>query len=238
MKKRIIYSLLYMIIAISYGYYLYYNYQQRKADFQQQIYSWSNITFTGNVFSWSNNLTWTLINTWITIETTKSERQKFEEIKKDWFLRIFKPPKQPSLIWINSYQAKSNQLNNYLKDNNYYFQNSSVFSEGYLYLRLAKPIRKYDIFLYFHDSQIGWYPMSWKIAKEDNLIVWTGSDQEFLFKLDNISIYKFYDWKKTSFNWLESTLKNTSKIHFIWGYTTWSDWNQIEEIIITWRLEK
>ena len=235
MKKRTILSLLYLLIAISYGYYLYYNYQQKKADYQQQIYSWSNIIFSGNVFSWSNSLTWVLINTWITIETTKSEKQKFEEIKKNGFLRAFNPPKQPNLIWENSYQTKSTILNKYLKDNNFYFQNSLVLSDGYLYIKLAKPIKKYDIFLYFHDSQVGGYPMSWKIAKEDNLIVGTGSDQEFLFKLNDISIYKYYDWSKAHFNWLDSTLKNTNKIHFIWGYTTWSDWNQIEEIIITWK---
>ncbi len=235
MQKRIILWILYLVVSISYWYYLYQNYEQKKTSYQEQILSGSNIVFSGNIFSWSNISTWVVVNTWITLELAKSELQKFEELKKDWFLRVFNPPKQPSLIWLSSYQLKSNILNNYLKENNYYFQNSLTLTDGYLYIKLVKPIKKYDVFLYFHDSLVGGHPMSWKIAKEDNLIIWSWSSQEFLFKLSNISIYRYYDGQKIPFNWLDSTLKNASKIHFIWGYTTGSDWNQIEEIIITWK---
>lgn len=226
-------NMLLLLIAISYLGYTYKEYKEQSILIDQQIFSWSNISFTGNTFSWSQNSTGVLVNTGITIEVTKTELEKFNDMKIDWFLRTFNPPTQPVLTTWLSYKVKSNKLNNYLADNNFYFRNTSKLEDGYLYIKLARPIRNFDIFLYFHDSSIWGYPMSGKLAKEDNLITWTLANQELLYRLDDISIYRFYDSKKTSFNWLNNTLSDTNRVHFIGWYTTTSDGNYIKEIIIT-----
>lgn len=237
--KKYIFAFIYLLISIFSWYQLYNEYTTQKENYQQQISSWSNISFTGNTFSWIQNSTgilvntWVLVNTGITIEVTKTELQKFKDMKSGWFLRTFNPPLQPTFTTKLSYQIKSNKLNEYLKANNFYFRNTSKLEDGYIYIKLAKPIRNFDIFLYFHDSGINWNPMSGKLAKEDNLITGTWANQEFLYKLDDISIYRFYDGKKTSFDWLNSTLSDTNRVHFVWWYTTTSDGNYIKEIIIT-----
>lgn len=237
--KKVIFTLIYIIIALISWYYISNQYAKLWQDIDQQIFSWSSISFTGNTFSWTQVSTWTLtntgvsVNTWITIEVTKTELEKFNDMKNDWFLRIFNPPPQPILTSWLSYQMKSNKLNSYLADNNFYFRNTSKLEEGYLYIKLAKPIKNFDIFLYFHDARINSAPVSGKLAKEDNLITWTWANQEFLYRLDDVSIYKFYDWKKFWFNWLNDTLSDTNSIHFIGWYTTTSDGNYIKEIIIT-----
>ena len=232
--KKIIYILLYVLIFIMSWYYISNQYSMISDTIDLQISSGSNLSFTGNTFSWIQNSTWiVVVNTWITMEITKTELEKFTDLKSSGFVRIFNPPPQPALLNGLSYQIKSNKLNEYLKDNNFYFRNSISLQTWYLYIKLARPIRNYDIFLYFHDSSIGWYPMSGKLAKEDNLITGKWANQEFLYKLDEISIYRFYDGKKTPFNWLNSTLSDTNRVHFVWWYTTTSDGNYIKEIIIT-----
>lgn len=240
MKKifNIIYTLLFST-ALFILWSIYWNYKETTRIIDQQISSWSNISFTGNTFSWIQNSTgilastWVLVNTGITIEVTKTELEKFRDMKSAWFLRTFNPLSQPPLASRLSYQIKSNKLNEYLKANNFYFRNTSKLEDGYIYIKLAKPIRNFDIFLYFHDSSINWNPMSGKLAKEDNLITGKWANQEFLYKLNYISIYRFYDGKKTQFNWLNSTLSDTNRVHFVWWYTTTSDGNYIQEIIIT-----
>lgn len=228
-----------ILTAILYLGYTYKIYNELSVLIDQQISSWSSISFTGNTFSWTQNSTGILvntgviINTGITIEVTRTELEKFNDMKKDWFLRTFNPPPQPILANGLSYQLKSNKLNSYLADNNFYFRNTSRLEEGYLYIKLAKPIRNFDIFLYFHDSRLNRAPMSGKLAKEDNLITGIWANQEFLYKLDDISMYRFFDWKKTSFDWLNTTLSDANQVHFIGWYTTTSDGNYIKEIIIT-----
>lgn len=237
--KKIIFTLIYIIIALISWYYISNQYNKLWKQIDQQILSWSSISFTGNTFSWTQNSTGILvntgviINTGITIEVTRTELEKFNDMKKDWFLRTFNPPPQPVLANGLSYQVKSNKLNAYLADNNFYFRNTSKLEEGYLYIKLAKPIRNFDIFLYFHDSRLNQAPMSGKLAKEDNLITGIWANQEFLYRLDDISMYRFFDWKKTSFDWLNTTLSNANQVHFIGWYTTTSDGNYIKEIVIT-----
>lgn len=227
-KKRII---VYIIFVTIIGIYFYRNKKNIENNIQEQL-SWS-IIFTGNVFSWDSNNTWeTNITSWSDISLTDYENFK-KLLDNPIFIRKFNPPKQPDINSTMSYEEKSNLLNEYLKDNNFYFRNSQKINNWYLYIKLNKNlISNWDIFIYFHDTKINWYTVSWKLAKEENLI--ENNSKEFLYKLDSIQIRKFYDGKLLDYKRLFNELNYTKKLHYIWWYTTTSDWNFIQEIIIVW----
>lgn len=224
---KIIYILLYVILIFLSWYYITNKYDKLSDLLDKQILSWSNIFLPDNGKNTVEPDNHTPIEP---IEKDKTEYQKFTELLNNSFVRKFNPPNQPAFQSNLPSSEKSDILNAYLKKNNSYFRSTSQLTEWYLYIKLTKPIWNYDIFLYFHDSILDWYPVSWKIIKQKNLI---NSNQEFLFKLNQIWIYKFFDGKQLAFNWINSSLKYTDKIHFIGWYTTSSDWNSIQEIIIT-----
>lgn len=217
------------IIIICIFFYL--NDQVTKANIQNQL-SWS-IDFTWIVFSWENwNITGDTepMDTWHDTSITDYESYKNLLISNK-FIRKFNPPKQPIINSSMSYEGKSKILNDYLKYNNFYFRNAQKLKDWYLYLKLNKEIIGGDIFLYFHDTNLNWYTVSWKLNKNKNLI---DSSKEFLYKLDSINIKQYYNNTLLEYDWLSNELNTTNKLHYIWWYTTTSDWNYIEEIIIIW----
>jgi len=227
--KVLLYVVVYLIVVFALSIHFYMKDKEIQNTIQNQL-SWS-VNFTWNVFSWEDfNLTGDIINTWSEVSLTDNENYK-NMLDSNNFIRKFNPPKQPMINWSMSYEEKSKILNGYLKDNNFYFRNAQKLKDWYLYLKLNKEIMNGDIFLYFHDTDLNWYTVSWKLNKNKNLI---NSSKEFLYKLDSVSIKKYYDSKLLDYNWLSNELNTTSKLHYIWWYTTTSDWNYIEEIIIVW----
>ncbi len=69
-----------------------------------------------------------------------TEYDKFSDSLNGPFIRKFDPPVQPIFNSGLTYKQKSDILNEYLKGNNFYFRNTFKLSEGYLYIKLAKPI--------------------------------------------------------------------------------------------------
>lgn len=230
--KIILYVAIYLIVVFILSIHFYRRDKAIQANIQNQL-SWS-VNFTGNVFPPDDlNLTGDIqqIDTWNEVSLTDIDNYK-NLLDSNNFIRKFNPPKQPMINWSMSYEEKSKILNDYLKDNNFYFRNAQKLKEWYLYIKLGTEITNWDIFLYFHDTSLSWYTVSWKLNKNANLI---DSSKEFLYKLDSISIKKFYDWKSLNYNRLSNELNTTNKLHYIWWYTTTSDWNYIEEIIIVWK---
>lgn len=231
-RKNMLYVLVYIVVVFGLSICFYLRDKNIETTIQNQL-SWS-VNFTWNVFSWDDlNLTGNIIeqiDTWNEVSLTDTDNYK-KLLDSNNFIRKFNPPKQPAINSTMSYEEKSKILNDYLRDNNFYFRNAQKLKEWYLYIKLNKEITNWDIFLYFHDTKLNNYTVSWKLNKNKNLM---DSSKEFLYKLDSVSIKKFYDWKLLDYKRLSNELNNTSKLHYIWWYTTTSDWNYIEEIIIVW----
>lgn len=230
-KKWIIVRLITYLAGITLIFTYFYFKDQKIQNIIQNQLSW-NVTFTWNVFTWEDVNSWDIepINSWK--DNTWTDYGQFTKLLESHnFIRKFNPPKQPVINNKMSYEEKSKILNDYLKDNNFYFRNAQKLKEWYLYIRLNKKITNWDIFLYFHDTRLSWYIVSWKLNKNANLI---DSSKEFLYKLDSISIKKFSDGNLIDYDRLSNELNTTNKLHYIWWYTTTSDWNYIEEIIIVW----
>ncbi len=230
-KPKAIRIILYLLTVFVLSFFFYKRDKAIQANIQNQL-SWS-VNFTWNVFSPDDlNLTGDIeqIDTWNEVSLTDTDNYK-KLLDSNNFIRRFNPPKQPMINWSMSYEEKSKILNDYLRDNNFYFRNAQKLKWWYLYVKLNKEIINWDIFLYFHDTKLNNYTVSWKLNKNKNLM---DSSKEFLYKLDSVSIKKFYDWKFLDYNRLSNELNNTSKLHYIWWYTTTFDWNYIEEIIIVW----
>lgn len=228
-KKYFVY--LYIFITLLTAGYYYYTQKQEQQVINGQL-SW-DIVFTGNVFTWTLLWSWDIdIITWENADP--SEYEKYIHLLKEWaFKRNYNPPAQPSINWSMNYAQKSEVLNTYLKDNNFYFRSSQKLTEWYLYIKLYKPLSNGDIFLYFHDTNLNGYTVSGKLIKSKNIL--PNTTQEYLYKLNRIHIKRFYDSKEIIYNWLSNELNITSKLHFIWWYVTTSDWNYIKEISIVWK---
>lgn len=232
-KKWLIIWIITYLIGIAVIFLIFYMKDQNTKSIIQNQLSWS-INFTWIVFPWENwNLTGDIepINTWNDTSLTDYENYKNLLISNK-FIRKFNPPKQPIINSSMNYEEKSQILNDYLKDNNFYFRNAQKLKNWYLYIKLNKEIINWwDTFLYFHDTTLNWYTVSWKLRKDKNLI---NSSKEFLYKLDSISINQYYNNTLLEYDWLSNELNTTNKLHYIGWYTTTSDWNYIEEIIIVW----
>lgn len=230
MKKYIIISLFLAVVLLT-GFYISKRYNILSQNVGQQL-SW-DVAFTGNTFTVDLQLTWNIDN--ITGEQIDStEFEKYSTMIEQWFfVRKYSPPAQPVTNGSINYDEKSTLLNNYLKENNFYFRNSQKLTEGYLYIKLNKPLINGDIFLYFHDTNLNGYVVSGKVIKSKNLI--PNTTQEYLYYLNDIDLRRFYDSKEINYNWLSNELNITNKLHFIWGYTTTSDWNYIKEFSIVWK---
>lgn len=187
----------------------------------------------------SKNITWTLFSwdvssikidteTWV---VSMNDIEKYKNMVENMQYRRFSPPNQPTTN-AQTYSERSNILNDYLKDNNFYFRISSKISSWYLFIKTKYPLKNNDMFFYRHNSNAGnWLKVSWKIRKSLNLIEW--SDQEFLFNLNSIPIKTYYWSKNLNYNWLNQ-LNNNEQLQFIWWYVVSFDWNKIEEITIAW----
>jgi hypothetical protein len=229
-KSKTIRIILYLLTVFVLSFFFYKRDKAIQTKIQNQL-SWS-VNFTWNVFPPDDlNLTWDIqqIDTWNEVSLTDIDNYK-NLLDSNNFIRKFNPPKQPIINWAMSYEEKSKILNDYLKDNNFYFRNPQKLKDWYLYIKLNKEISNWDIFLYFHDAKLNNYTVSWKLNKNKNLM---DSSKEFLYKLDSVSIKKYYDWKILDYNRLNE-LNIINKLHYIWWYTTTSDWNYMEEIIIVW----
>lgn len=231
MDKRYFVYVYIFITFLTAGYF--YHMQKQEQQFISEQLSW-NIIFTGNIFTWTLLWSWDVeILTWENINP--SEYEKYSNFLEEWvFKRSYNPPAQPSTNWSTNYSQKSDILNNYLKDNNFYFRSSEKLSEWYLYIKLYKSLKSnWDIFIYFYDTNLNWYPVSWKLIKSKNLIY--NNTQEYLYNLTGVYITKFYDGKILKYDWLSTEINKTNKLHFIWWYLTTSDWNYIKEISIVWK---
>jgi hypothetical protein len=230
MQKRIIFP--YVVIIIMLWWWTMNKYNNIWLNTQQLLLN--TVTFSGNTFSWTTcQASWSVnIDKPSDSDLPNKELLKYKSFQTNWFARTFSPPKQPILSKNLSYSERSNQLNAYLSENNFYFRVTNKLNDGYLYISLDKPIGDKDIFLYWHNTNMGGFPVSWKLNKSKNLIYW--NNQEFLYKLSDIQIYRFYNSKPFSFNWLNQYLTNTEKLNFIWWYTTTSDGNFIKEITVVW----
>ncbi len=162
------------------------------------------------------------------LETTKTEEEKFSYMVDSWiFVKQFTPKRQPKLSssW---YTDNTEKLNSFLEKNNQLFDSKKIW-EGYLYIKLTAPLVGRDIFLYFHAVKENWYPVSGNLVIEKNLL---DSNDEFLYKLSDIPLIRYYSKKEEKFDWLKH-LNSTNNSHFIGGYTTMQDGTSIGTIIIT-----
>jgi hypothetical protein len=229
MKKNIL-IWIYLIFILTIWFFISNKYHNLSKNIDKQL-SWS-IIFSWDTFSGEKEMP-NLIDTWNLVDD-KSEYDKFQSMMNNWFIRKYNPPQQPQLTSTMTYSEKSNSLNDYLKNNNFYFRTTDNLSDGYIYFKLSKSLKsEWDVFVYFHNVIINWYAVSGKLIKGKNLIQWSTS--EFLYKIDSIWIKKFYWWSTYKFDWLKNELNNNDSLHFIGGYTTTSDWNYIKEIIIVWK---
>lgn len=249
-KFLYIITIIYSILWI--GYVIYYLCEQGIIieDNQTQINNSKTDSFTWNTFDpsyiWfididSTTQTWTISpesNTGSNNEGSAdnnlilSDIDRMTSFKEKWYYRIYNPPEQPKVT--GTYEEKSAILNNFITKHNFYFTTTSKLTEWYILIRTDKPLWKNeDIFLYFHNTNLNWYPVSWKISK--NSALWNPEKWEYLYKIDDLPIFRYYDKKLMNYNWLENELINTKKIHFIAGYITTSSWNSIKEIIIAWQ---
>lgn len=184
--------------------------------------------FTWTLFSWDVNSIKIDTETWV---INMNDFQKYENMISKMQYRRFLPPNQPGTS-ATTYEDRSTILNNYLKENNFYFRINSKISSWYLFIKTKYPLKNNDMFFYWHNSNAGnWLKVSWKIRKGLNLIEW--SDQEFLFDLSSIPIKTYYWSKNLNYNWLNQ-LNNNEQLQFIWWYVVSFDWNKIEEITIAW----
>lgn len=193
--------------------------------FNQNIFdSWTIIpSITWDNISWSN-LTG-IILTW-TSTTEKTDLDNYYKLLDDWKSITFTFPNQPIDWWVMSYEERSNILNEYLKNNNKYFTIDSKINTGYVMIKTRRSTD--DLFLYWHNSNLNWYKISWKLATTKSLQ--TESKNEYLFKLDQIYINRFYDKKLYNYNWKKDI--SSWELMFIGWYVVWFDWNKIETITI------
>lgn len=253
MKKNFfiaIVSIIYLLAALSITWYFLFENKIIETNNKESIETSKEESFTGNTFdpsyTWLNSeektQTWVIspetnsgsAHTWSTdSKAILDDLDRIAWFKENGFYRIYNPPVQPKVSW--SYEEKSAILNSFITKNNFHFTTTSKLSEWYLLIRTEKPLWKNDdIFLYFHNTSQNWYPVSWKISKIDTL---SNSDKwEYIYKIDDLPIFRYYDKKLIHYNWLENELINTKKIHFIaWYITTSSGNNSIREIIIAWK---
>lgn len=226
--KTILIIIIYLLIAFIISYQNYKKDKEIQKNIQDQLSG--NISFTWNIFSWYD----INIETWAIDSINPSEYENFKNLlNSNNFIRKFNPPRQPIIYSSMTYEEKSSILNEYLKDNNFYFRNAEKLKDWYLYIKLNKELNNWDVFLYFHDTKENWYTVSGKLRKNLNLI--GDNSKEFLYKLDSIDIRKFYGGNTLDYDRLSNELNITNKLHYIWWYTTSSDGNFIEEIIIVWK---
>lgn len=115
------------------------------------------------------------------------------------------------MINSNAYDERSNQLNSYLTNNNFYFRTNEKINNGYLYIKLKENTDN-DIFLYWHNSDNNKpYKMSGRLVKSQTLS--TPTDTELLFNLKDIPIIRYYDKKNASYNRLQDI--NSPILQFI-----------------------
>jgi len=168
------------------------------------IYIW-----TGNQVIWTNEYT---------------DYEIFLSLLEKGNFKQYHPSEQPSnASW--DYIIRSETLNDYLKDNNFYFREKWNITHGHLYLKLKKPTEN-EVFLYFHNDKT-----SWRIDKKSSLK--TPSNDTYLFPLTWIALREYPSYSKIApYNFQKRIGSN--QLTFIGGYVAGFDWNQIEEITISW----
>lgn len=234
--KKIVYK--YWILAVALGFFI--------LGIIFVVQNWINIknndllassgTFNQNIFdSWMViDLSWEAISgsilTWVVItwNTTKikTDLDTYYRLLDEWKSIIFTFPNQPSVLSDVNYQERSNILNEYLKNNNKYFTIDWKIHTWYIMIKTRKSTN--DLFLYWHNSNINWYKVSWKLMTTKSLQ--TESRNEYLFKLNQIYINKFYDKKLYKYDWQKDI--NSWELMFIGWYVVWFDGNKIEKITI------
>lgn len=201
------------------------NENSAKPDEIKEPTSWTVLQTSWNILQES---TWSFLDdslTWL------NDFEKFQKMVDAWKFLSFKFPNQP-IINSDTYEWRSEWLNNYLKDNNRYFNKTEdKIASWYFYIKTKKPAE--EIFLYRHNTNQWWwwYPISWKLRLEKSKE--TYSSREYLYDLRNIPIKTFYNKENYSFN--RQDVINSLNVNYIWWYVVSFDWtNKIEEIIIAW----
>lgn len=245
MKKNLfitVIAIIYSLSVLSMAWYFLYENHLNEKNNQQNIINAQQETFTGNTFDPDYIISVKLPETWASVDISDdntntgsiilSDIDRINNFQENWFYRIYNPPKQPNVKW--SYEAKSATLNAFIAKNTFHFTTTSKLSEWYLLIKTEKPLKNNeDIFLYFYNTDLSGYPVSGKLSKNDNL--WNPEKWEYLYAIDNIPIYKFYDKKLINYNWMENELHKIKKVHFIAWYITTSSDNSIKEIIVAWQ---
>lgn len=226
-KKQILLSLFITIIIWFIVYFLYpiiSNYIKLEREIEEiknitgSIFTWDTV----EVFSWQNN-------SWDVGNISQTDYERFQTYVSKNNTRKYNPSNQ-HIVTSNDYKERSNILNEYLTNNNFYFRLNDKITTGYLYLKLKNPTKS-DIFLYWHNSSDKyWYKISGKLIKNKNLM--ETSWDEYLFNLKNIPIMLYYNQQTKHYNW--QTDLNKNQLQFIWWYVVSFDGNKIEEIIISW----
>ena len=122
---------------------------------------------TGTLFSWDASSIKIDTETWT---ISKNDLEKYQDMVENMQYRRFSPPDQ-STKYAGTYSERSAILNNYLKENNFYFRIDSNISSWYLFIKTKYPLKNNDMFFYWYNSNDGhWLKVSGKIRKNLNLI--------------------------------------------------------------------
>lgn len=162
------------------------------------------------------------INTW---KQEKTNEDYYIDFKKQWNYRSFFPPRQ-WVVWGN-YSTNTQLMNGYLSNNTFQFNLPKKPTNWYLYIRLKKPTNS-DIFIYWHWSDKNWYKVSGNLVLEAKYQL---SENEYLYKLNDIPYIRFHDKKKDSYN-RQSQMSADNNNYIAWFVREY-DWsNQISELTV------
>lgn len=181
-------------------------------------------------FTWTNINTWSLVesgtqnqSTWSSV-LTWGQISLIDNLNTNYKKTIYYLEQQPTQIpaWY-SYNQRSQVIIDYMTKNTIQLRKTNS-EKWYMYVKLAKK-PNYPIFIYWHWSEVAGYKRSGNLNLADD--IWYN---EYAFDLSKIPYNRFYDWKYTTYNWLNDL--NNWKSLFLALASKWFDWNYIKEVRI------
>jgi len=177
-----------------------------------------------DVFTWSeiNINTWTINNTWVTIEIPSNPREllNYQIEYWEWWVDyiVSSPTNQPN---INSKTSKENneKMHDYLYHNRIRFEIKDLSRKWYIMFVTSKPIKSIsNVFIWLDWSTIWW------LDKTSENRTQTKKDNEFIYPLSNLDLI----WNNDYHFHKDLSRESTISINAV----VWEAWNYVEKIII------